>query len=121
MTEDFIKFHDAISDLIKSFEQKNILVKMQSDLDSNTIKIYGERAGALERAKGGLEDVAELAYATAEHHPYWNLLYNGSQILKIVLDKWDETLTADEIKEINWYADEIKNSLNNLSRNHHKE
>jgi hypothetical protein len=120
MTEDFLKLHDAISDLIKSFEQKKVLVKMQSDLDSNTIKIYGERASALERAKEGLEDVAELAYATAEHHPYWNLLYNGSQILKIVLEKWNESLTTDEIKEINWYANEIKNSLDNVS-SHHKE
>jgi hypothetical protein len=120
MTKDFVKIHDAISDLIKSFEQKNVIVKMQSDLDSNTIKIYGETASVLERAKGGLEEVAELAFATAEHHPYWNLLYSGSQILKIVLEKWHDTLSTDEIKEINWYVDEIKNSLSNLSTDHRK-
>jgi hypothetical protein len=121
MTEDFLKLHDAISDLIKSYEQKNVLVKMQSDPDSDTIKIYGEKASVLQRAKIGLDEVAELAYSTAEHHPYWNLLYNGSQILKIILEKWNETLTEDELKEINWYADEIKNSLNNVSTNHHTE
>jgi hypothetical protein len=121
MAEDFVEFHDALLDLIKSFEQKNVLVKMQSDLNSNTIKIYGERACALERAKAGLEDVAELAYTTAEHHPYWNLLYNGSQILKIVLEKWNETLTKEELEEIDWYAEEIKNSLDKLSTNHHHE
>jgi hypothetical protein len=120
MTEDFAKFHDALLDLVKSFEQKNVLVKVQSDMDSNTIKIYGERSEALERAKGGLEEIAELAYSTAEHHPYWNLLYNGSQILKIVLEKWSDTLTEEELKEINWYADEIKNSLGNISTNHHE-
>ncbi len=121
MTEDFTKFHDALLDLVKSFEQKNILVKMQSDLDSGTIKIYGERAEALARAKGGLEEIAELAYTTAEHHPYWNLLYNGSQILKIVLEKWNDNLTKEELGEINWYADQIKNSLGNISQNHHHE
>lgn len=121
MVEDFVGFHDALLDLIKLFEQKNVLVKMQSDLDSSTIKIYGEKSDALERAKGSLEEVAELAYATAEHHPYWNLLYNGSQILKIVLEKWNETLTKEEIKEIGWYADEIKNSIDKLSTNHHHE
>lgn len=121
MTEDFTKFHDALLDLVKSFEQKNILVKMQSDLDSGTIKIYGERADALARAKGGLEEIAELAYTTAEHHPYWNLLYNGSQILKIVLEKWNDNLTKEELGEINWYADQIKNSLGNISQNHHHE
>ncbi len=117
MTEDFAKFHDALLDLIKSFEQKNVLVKMQSDLGSNVIKIYGERADALERARGGLEEIAELAYATAEHHPYWNLLYDGSQILKIVLEKWNGTLTKEEVNEIVWYADKIKNSLDKLSTN----
>lgn len=117
MTEDFREFHNALLDLIKVFEEKNVLVKMQSDLDSNTIKIYGDRANVLERAKGGLEEVAELAYTTAEHHPYWNLLYNGSQILKIMLEKWNDTLTKEELKEIAWYADEIKNSLDKLSPN----
>jgi hypothetical protein len=121
MTEDFLKLHDDILDLIKLYEQKNILVKMQSDSDSDTIKIYGEKASVLQRAKAGLEEVAELAYSTAEHHPYWNLLYNGSQILKTILEKWDESLTEEELKEINWYADEIKNSLNNVSTNRHTE
>ena len=121
MTEDFLKLHDVISELIKSYEQKNILVRMQYDTDSDTIKIYGEKASALQRAKIGLEEAAELAYSTAEHHPYWNLLYNGSQILKTILEKWNETLTDEDLKEISWYADEIKNSLNNVSTNHHKE
>jgi len=116
-----MKLHDAILDLIKLFEQKNILVKMQSDPDSDVIKIYGEKASAVQRARAGLEEVAELAYSTAEHHPYWNLLYNGSLILKTVLEKWNETLTNEELKEIIWYADEIKNSLNNVSTNHDTE
>src|SRR5437899_817248 len=114
MTESFSKFHDALLELIKSFEQKNVLVKTHSDLDSNIVRICGERSDALALAKAGLEELAELAYATAEHHPYWNLLYNSSQILKIVLEKWDQTLTNEELKEISWYADEIKNSTKNL-------
>jgi hypothetical protein len=121
MTEDFLKLHDEILDLIKLYEQKNVLVKMQSDPDSDTIKIYGEKATVLQQAKIGLEEVAELAYSTAEHHPYWNLLYNGSQILKTILEKWNETLTEEELKEIAWYADEIKNSLNNVATNQHTE
>jgi hypothetical protein len=121
MVENFVNFHEALLDLLKTFEQKNVLLRVQSDLDSNTIKIYGEGSGALERAKGGLEEVAELAYATAEHHKYWNLMYNGSQILKIVLEKWNETLTKEELEEIVWYTDEIKNSLGKLSTTHYNE
>lgn len=118
MVEDFTKFCDALSDLIKSFEQKNVLIKMTSDTDSDIVKIYGERSDALARAKTGLEEVAELAYDTAEHHPYWNLLYDGVQIIKTVLDKWSDTLTEEELEEIKWYADKIKNSLGNVSSDH---
>ena len=118
MVEDFAKFCDALSDLIKSFEQKNVLIKMAQDTDSNIIKIYGERSDALARAKTGLEEVADLAYDTAEHHPYWNLLYDGVQIIKTVLDKWSDTLTEEELEEIQWYADKIKNSLGNVSSHH---
>src|SRR6266849_433171 len=114
MTEDFSKFQDALMELIKSFEQKNVIVKTNSEPDSNIIRIYGESSDALALAKAGLEEAAELAYATAEHHPYWNLLYNSSQILKIVLEKWNQTLTDEELKEIAWYTDEIKNSAKNL-------
>ena len=121
MAEDFAKFYDALSDLIKSFEQKNVLIKVSPDLDSNIVRIYGERSDALARAKTGLEEVAELAYDTAEHHPYWNLLYNGSQILKVVLDKWNDALTEEELGEIKWYADKIKDSLGNVSNDHRHE
>src|SRR5207245_7318285 len=99
MADDFSKFHDALLELIKSFEQENVLVKAHSDLDSKIIRICGERSDALAIAKAGLEEVGELAYTTAEHHPYWNMLYNVSQILMIVLDKWNKTVTDDKLRE----------------------
>ncbi len=121
MAEDLAKFCDSLADLIKSFEQKNMALKMTSDLDLGVVKIYGENTSAVARAKAGLDEVAELAYDTAEHHPYWNLLYDGSQILKIVLEKWHDNLTDDELKEIQWYANKIKDSLANVSPNHNHE
>lgn len=121
MTENFSTFHTSLLELIKSFEKKNVLVKLNSDPDSNIIRIYGEKSDALALAKTGLEEIEELALTTAEHHPYWNLLYNGSQILKIVLEKWSSTLTENEIKEILWYVDEIKNSSNNVTSHSHDE
>ncbi len=121
MSDDFEAFHKALLDLVKSFEQKNVLVKMNSDPDSNIVRIYGERSDGLALAKTGLEEVEELALTTAEHHPYWGLLYNGSQILKIVLEKWNGTLTDDEIIQIKWHADEIKNSSGNANSHSHDE
>lgn len=121
MTEDFSTFHKSLLDLVKSFEKKDVLVKLNSDPNSNIIRIYGEKSDGLALAKTGLEEIEELALTTAEHHPYWSFLYNGSQILKIVLDKWNDKLTESEIKEILWYVDEIKNSSNNITSHSHDE
>src|SRR5579864_1130812 len=118
MSDDFEEFHKSLLDLVESFKKKNVLVKMHTDTDSNIIRIYGERSGGLALAKTGLEEIEELALTTAEHHPYWGLLYNGSEILKIVLEKWNDKLTEDEIKQIAWYSDEIKNSSSHASHGH---
>ncbi|MBI1829626.1 MAG: hypothetical protein HY222_02445 [Thaumarchaeota archaeon] len=58
--------------------------------------------------------MSELAYTTAEHHPYWSLIFNSSQILKIVLEKWNDNLTKEELDEISWNVDEIKNTARKL-------
>ncbi len=106
----FSEFYESLVKLAKSFEQKDILIKIQPDLEANIIRIYGEKTDSLALAKAGLEEISELAYTTAEHHPYWNLVYNSSQILKIVLEKWNDKLTKEELDEISWNADEIKNT-----------
>jgi len=49
------------------------------------------------------------------------LIYNGSQIIKLVLEKWNDTLTEDEKNQIKWYSEEIKNSSGNVSSHHHDE
>jgi len=106
----FSDFYKSLLNLAKSFEEKNTLLKIQPDLDANIIRIYGEKTDSLERAKTGLEEVSELAYTTAEHHPYWSLIYNASQISKLTLEKWNEELTQEELDEISWYVDELKNA-----------
>lgn len=121
MEEDLAKFYNALSDLVRSFEQKDLPVKMVSDVDSGIVRIYSERSDALARARAGLEEVVELAYDTAEHHPYWNLLYDGSQILKVVLEKWKNDLTDEDLLEIKWYANKIKDSLENAANKHHRQ
>ena len=121
MSDDFEEFHKSLLALVKSFEKKNVLVKMHSDPSSSIIRIYGEGSSGLDVARTGLEEVEELALTTAEHHPYWGLLYNGSQIIKLVLEKWNDTLTEDEKNQIKWYSEEIKNSSGNVSSNHHDE
>ena len=66
------------------------------------------------RAERALYDIQELADSTAEHHPYWVLLYNCSQISKSVLEKWNDNLNEEDLKEIRWMISELENSYSNL-------
>ena len=61
-----------------------------------------------------VDKMAELSYTTAEHHPYWVLLYNCSQISKLILEKWNDDLTKDDLDEIRWMISELENSCNKL-------
>ena len=90
------------------------MIRIEKDMESNIIRIYGENADSVNRAKNGLEDVTELAVTTAEHHPYWAFLFHCSQISKISLDKWNDDLTKDDLSEISWSIDELKNACKKL-------
>jgi hypothetical protein len=96
-SEKFSDFYKPLMELVKSLEKKNVMLKVEEDLALNIIKIFGENADSVSRAKNGLEDVVELAYTTAEHHPYWALLYNSSLISKTILEKWDTDITEEYI------------------------
>ncbi len=66
------------------------------------------------RAERALYDIQELADSTAEHHPYWVLLYNCSQISKTILEKWNDDLTEEDLSEIRWMISELENSYDKL-------
>jgi len=66
------------------------------------------------RAERALYDIQELADSTAEHHPYWALLYNCSQISKSILEKWNDDLTEEDLSEIRWMISELENSCDKL-------
>jgi len=110
----FENFYDDLLDLTKKYERQNTPLKIENDLENDIVKIFGEKITSLARARNGLNDVAELAYATAEHHPYWNLLYNCSEIASSVLEKWNESLSADDLSDINWAIKELEQSLEKI-------
>ena len=110
----FTDFYKSLLDLVKTFEEKNTILKVEEDLAVNIIRIFGEGVDSVSRAKNGLEEVVELSYTTAEHHPYWALLYNCSQISKSILEKWNDELTEEDLSEIRWMISELENSCNKL-------
>jgi len=109
---DFAEFYGELNELAARFGR--IRLKVEADLDSDTVRILGERSTPLSRARGGLDDVAELYLAAAEHHPYWNLLSQCCQICSAVLDRWDGELTAAELDEIRWSLRELDNACKKL-------
>lgn len=110
---DFDIFYNELLELVN--KHNNIPLKVEKDLETNIVKVFGEHVSSLARAKNGLNDVTELAYATAEHHPYWNLLYNCSEITNIVLDKWRSELSKKDASDIEWSIKELKQSLEKIS------
>ena len=111
----FDAFYNDLLELVNKHEKNNTPLKVEKDLESNIVKIFGENITALTRAKNGLNDVTELAYATAEHHPYWNLLYNCSEITNTILDKWKSELSKKDISDIEWSIKELKQSLEKIT------
>ncbi len=112
----FENFYHDLLDLAKKHEKQNTPLKIEKDLENDVVKIFGEKITSLAKAKNGLNDVTELAYTTAEHHPYWNLLYNCSEIATSVLEKWTETLSEEDISDVDWALKELHQSLEKIKK-----
>ena len=114
--QNFENFYNELVLLISKYEKNNVSIKIEKDLENEIIKIFGEKITSLSRAKSGLNDVSELAYATAEHHPFWNLLYSSSEISNAVLEKWRESLSRDDLEDIAWSIKELSRALEKIKK-----
>ena len=112
----FENFRQDLIDLVKKYEH-DVPLKVEEDIENNIIKIFGAKITSLARAQNGLNDMTELAYTTAEHHPYWNLLYNCSDIANTVLDKWKNSLSSDDVADIEWALKQINQTLEKIKNN----
>jgi hypothetical protein len=109
------RLYEQIRSIVhKPNQDEEVCVKILADLERGVIKIYDQDSDSLKRAISGLYDVLELSYATAEHHPYWTMLYNATEILKTILDKWKSDFCQDEIDDMVWRVDELKTALNKV-------
>lgn len=110
------KILDATKGVLEELRKQNIFFKISVDEDASIIRIYGEGSHYIKRATSGLGEVMELAYTTAEHHPYWTVIYNAAEICRSVLDRWESDLTPDQISEMSWRCDEIKMALERFEK-----
>ncbi|NNM35745.1 MAG: hypothetical protein HKO48_01340 [Nitrosopumilus sp.] len=113
---DFEIFYQDLLKLVKKYENQNIPLKIEKDLENDIVKIFGEKITSLSRAQNGLNDVTELAYTTAEHHPYWNLIYNCSEITNTVLEKWKSSLSDEDISDVEWAIRELNQTLEKIKK-----
>ena len=110
----FQAFYEELKLLVEKFEKRQMQIKVESDLDYDSVKIFGEKMDSVTRAKLGVDDAAELAYTTAEHHPYWAVLYNCTEIAKTILEKWNDEITSEQLDEMKWNLKEIQNTISNI-------
>ena len=114
---DIDKVMERIKPILKELEQiDRISVKVSIDRDAEILRIYGEGSDHIKRASSGLCELLELSYTTAEHHPYWLLIYHATEICKMTLDKWESELSKDQLSEMSWRCDEIKMALEKLEK-----
>ncbi len=113
---DFENFYHDLLDFAKKYENQNVPLKIEKDLENDIVKIFGEKISSLARAQNGLNDVTELAYTAAEHHPYWNLIYNCSEITNNVLEKWKFSLSEKDISDIEWAIQELNQTLEKIKK-----
>jgi hypothetical protein len=109
------RLYEQIRSIVhNSNKDKETSLKVLADLDSGIIKIYDQHTDSLKKAMSGLYDLLELSYSTAEHHPHWTMLYNATEILRTILEKWDSDFCKDEIDDMVWRLDELKTALNKV-------
>jgi hypothetical protein len=106
------RLYEQIKSTIDHINQdEDIGIKVLVDTDTGIIRIYDRDMDSLKRATSSLYDLLELSYSTAEHHPYWALLYNATEIIKTILDKWEADFSRDEIDDMAWRIGELSIAL----------
>lgn len=111
MSESIDRVAQSVKASLDQLQQDGVTTRIAVDKEAGIVKIYSEKSDALAKASSGLSEVLELTYTTAEHHPYWGMLYHAAEISKMLLEKWDSDLSADNLSEVSWRCDEIKMAL----------
>jgi len=117
---EFDIIYGKIFSLVNELKNDGIDVKIKMEKESGFLGIYTSNFNMLGNAKNGLKDILELSYTTAEHHPYWNMLYNASEIINTILGSWDIDFSDDQIKEMVWRNNEIRHNLTKLESDNNK-
>ncbi len=98
-----------LEDICKSAEQSGL--RYQHIQEAGILKVFGQGTTPLDLARHGLTDIEELAHTAAEHHPYWRMLNYVAEASRIILEKWDGTITQDDMEYLRWAVTSLQDSL----------
>ena len=113
----YASLHREILQTIQRYsDTHNIPIKFRHDAANHIIHIAGPQATPRARAAEGIKDAADLAQSTAEHHPYWGLLYHSVEIAEIVLEMWHDAVSKDHIEDMRWSLREMNTTLDRIAR-----
>jgi len=100
--------------LLDRIKGEGIITTLNVDEENGIMRIYLTNTNEIKRALSAVSEIIDLAYSTTEHHPYSLLLYHSTEVLRSVLGAWGDTLTADELSEIEWRIAEIKSNIERI-------
>lgn len=118
MTANTDRVVQKVQQALAELADEGITAKIGIDSDAGIVKVYTDESDALKKASSGLAEVLELAYTTAEHYPYWGMLYHATEISKMLLEKWESDLSKDNLSEIAWRCDEMKMAQERAGERH---
>ena len=101
-------------DTVRRHSERGLQLKVRHNEKNEIIHITGIGATQVAMASDGLEDMLELAQVTAEHHPYWGLLYHLSDVADSILREWNGALSADQIDNIMWSLREMNSMIEKI-------
>ena len=115
---DFVCFfmEDTFKDICKKSEELTS-VRSRRYQNADIMSIFGENATSIDRARHGFTDLEELSYTAAEHHPYWRLLNCVVDAGRIILERWGDDMTDEDMDELRWAAARLQESLGSESSN----
>lgn len=83
--------------------------------EKGILLVSQESVSDIERASFAIDQALDISYSTAEHHPYWTLLYNSAEICKKALEHWNDELTGEGIEELKWRTNKLKEFIDLVS------
>ena len=107
------KDFEALADLIEEAARSSNLA-VRTARSTGSISVAGPGSTPLLRARAALEELDALALETAEHHPYWEILWACCQVSRAVLEGWDSGITREDAEQARWSASRLSESCSRL-------